>query len=139
MRLDYRIGKVKAQPEAIIFEMVLQSWANNRNIDPVEHLLRPIWTLHDTQLLDDHIIRATEYTHPRVLAAMKHKRVEALLWEMDRLYQSRKLNERPSQHVYQTVIHAWTNSKAKNGRVRAYQLQVKMEQPFPQRSQSNVY
>jgi pentatricopeptide repeat protein len=137
MRIDFVNGNDKAQPNAQIFEMVMQSWTNR--VDRVEHLLRQMWTLHDTQLFDH--IRPTGNTYRRVLAAMKHKpeRAEALLWEMDRLYQSGKLNERPNKQVYQTVIHAWTNSNEKTRRVRAYQLQVKMEQLFPQRSQNDVY
>jgi hypothetical protein len=48
MRLDYLHGNDKALPDATIFEMVLQSWTNNRDVDRVEHLLHQMWTLRGT-------------------------------------------------------------------------------------------
>jgi hypothetical protein len=51
MRLDYLNGNDKAQLDAIMFEIDLQSWTNNHDVDRVEHDLRQMWTLHDTQLL----------------------------------------------------------------------------------------
>jgi len=138
MSADYLGGNEKARPDSKIYDIVINSWTggfgSNEHIDAerAESLLRHMWKLNSSHMFNH--MRPSAAMYRRVITAMtvvkRPQRAEALLFEMERLQKTGKLNESPSIQAFQTVINAWDESDQTDAKMRAYKLRLKMNQRF---------
>ena len=144
MRADYLGGNRQAQPDPKMYEVVIGAWTTGTKVNiktgaiRAEAMLYSMWTLDQTGNFKS--IRPSFQTYKRVIIALKkaHRpdRAEALLEDMDKHFQNKRLKEGPSREIFQTVINAWNESRHVDRKPHAYQLEVKMLERFRRSSMS---
>lgn len=144
---DFLNGNKLAKPDFKAFDIVISActgWNNETSEGPcngwlAEHILRRMWSLHQSGDLDDLQPKASMYKNIIICYKKSNNagKAELLLREMDHYFENGKLDAGPTKKLFQTVINSWHESPRLDKQAHLQKLRIEMNERFGRKMNEN--